>query len=216
MHKSVYFVCLQGDRAGTSMDTILLSQHYQYTRRACERATSNTTSTQAFLEGSLIFRGTEISCQYVVYLVPGSKQPTCCSLANIASSALWPFVGDLLSPFLFVCLPSVACFLNFAILVTYFGTLLTPLLKIHRKCCRCGPCFRGSLIFRGIEISSRHQLVAARARWAPSVPLPPCRPPQRSPQAFQIPFTCYGMLWKANVTHHAWQYANFCLFSISV
>ena len=53
--------------------------------------------------GSLIFRGAETSCYSVGYLAPGSKQPTCFSLANIASSALWPLVGDLSFPFMFVC-----------------------------------------------------------------------------------------------------------------
>ena len=44
MHTSI--LRLQGDKAGTRIYTILLSQLDKYARRACERAMSNTTSTQ--------------------------------------------------------------------------------------------------------------------------------------------------------------------------
>ena len=65
-------------------------------------------------------------------------------------TACW---GSLI-PF-YVCVPPLChVFFLSAILVTYFGTLITPPLKIHRKCCRCGTACWGSLIyFAGTEIS---------------------------------------------------------------
>ena len=71
VHKGIR---LQGGRAGRSIDTTLLFQHDKYTI-ACERATSNTTNTQerTSLEGSLIFRGTEVSYQSVIYLVVNNR-----------------------------------------------------------------------------------------------------------------------------------------------